>query len=153
MSPSINLIASPDYVEASDDYETRSLMMHDGSILILCKATFRDFYLLDTAKAALIKVPQIDQPRTDLCPLLSVPVLYHDPVQSFLQLTLDPLASGDFTFSVTDMMGRTVIPHYTLDLAPGISNYTYPIPLELPKGMYLLTIHADDCATGIKFVK
>ena len=153
LSPSINLIASPDYVEASDDYETRSLMMQDGSILILCKATFRDFYLLDTAKAALIKVPPIDQPRTDLCPLLSVPVLYHDQEQSFLQLTLDPLASGNFTFSVTDMMGRTVIPHYSLYLAPGISNYTYPIPLELPNGMYLLTIHADDCATGIKFVK
>ncbi|HRF75589.1 MAG TPA: hypothetical protein PLB46_03390 [Chitinophagales bacterium] len=152
-APTLNLQETPDKIQASDEYEIRSVMLHDGSILILTKTLFYGTYAFDYPSAALIKVPPIDQPRTDLCPLLSVPVLYHDQEQSFLQLTLDPLASGDFTFSVTDMMGRTVITHYSLDLAPGISNYTYPIPLELPNGMYLLTIHADDCATGIKFMK
>ena len=153
LAPFKNLQEPPDWEDASDDFELRSLMLQDGSILILCKSLFHGFNLPDYPNAALIKIPNLDQPRTDLCPLLSVPVLYHDQEQSFLQLTLDPLASGDFTFSVTDMMGRTVIPHFSLDLAHGISNYTYPIPLELPNGMYLLTIHADDCATGIKFVK
>ncbi len=153
VSPDLNLLETADKLQASNDYEIRSVMLQDGSILIMSEAIFYGEYYNDFPEIALIKLNSIDVSQSNICPLLSAPVLYSDPVQSSLQLILDPSASSSFTFSVTDMMGRTVIPHYTVALEPGFGHYTYPIPAELPKGMYLLTIHADNCATGIKFVK
>ncbi len=151
--PSVNLQETEDLGQASDDHELCSIMCNDGSILILADAKLYNDYDSEYPDVALIKLNVREELRPDLCPLLSVPVLYADQVQSSFLLTLDPQASGSFTFSITDMLGRTVVPHYTLNLEPGLAHYTYPIPQDLPKGMYLLTIHADDCATGIKFVK
>lgn len=150
---SINLFESEDLYQASDDRELRSVMHNDGGILVLVNTKFYNGYGEEFPSSVLLKLNIKEKPRTDMCPLLSVPVLSADAASSSFLLTLDPQASGSFTISVTDMMGRTVVPHHTVDLAPGIGHYTYPIPQDLPKGLYLLTIHADDCSTGIKFVK
>lgn len=151
--PSINLQETEDLLQASDDRELRSIMCDDGSILILADAKLSNDDDSKYPDVALLKLKVREEIRPDMCPLLSVPVLYADQVQSSFLLTLDPQASGSFTFSVTDLMGRTIVPHYTINLEPGLAHYTYPIPQDLPKGVYLLTIHADDCSTGIKFVK